>query len=68
MAKTETASDPQALQAENALATRILLLVAAVLVIAVVIVSVFGLPALGILGLIATAIVWAALLSIMMGN
>lgn len=54
--------------AENMLAARILLLIAAVLVIAVVIVSVFGLPALGMLGLVGTVVVWAGLLSIMMGN
>ena len=60
--------DPQATAAENALAARILLMVAAVLVICAVIVAVFGLPALGILGLVATAGVWAGLLSIMAGN
>ena len=60
--------DPQATAAENALAARILLMVAAVLVICAVIVAVFGLPALGILGLVATAVVWAPLLSIMAGN
>ncbi len=60
--------DPQATAAENALAARILLIVAAVLVICAVIVAVFGLPALGILGLVATAVVWAGLLSIMAGN
>ena len=60
--------DPQATAAENALAARILLMVAAVLVICAVNVAVFGLPALGILGLVATAVVWAGLLSIMAGN
>ena len=60
--------DPQATAAENALAARILLMVAAVLVICAVIVAVFGLPALGSLGLVATAVVWAGLLSIMAGN
>lgn len=60
--------DPQATRAENLLAARILMLVAAVLAICVVIVAVFGLPALGILGLVGTAVVWAALLSIMAGN
>lgn len=60
--------DPQATAAENALAARILMMVAAVLVICAVIVAVFGLPALGILGLVATAVVWAGLLSIMAGN
>ena len=60
--------DPQATAAENALAARILLMVAAVLVICAVIVAVVGLPALGILGLVATAVVWAGLLSIMAGN
>ncbi len=60
--------DPQATAAENALAARILMMVAAVLVIGAVIVAVFGLPALGILGLVATAVVWAGLLSIMAGN
>ena len=53
---------------ENALAARILLLIAAVLVLAVVIVAVFGLPALGMLGLLGTVIVWAALLAITLGN
>ncbi|TKW65816.1 MAG: hypothetical protein DI616_13140 [Paracoccus denitrificans] len=70
-AQAATASptdDPQASTAENALAARILLIVAAALVLCAVIVAVFGLPALGILGLLATAIVWAALLSIMFGN
>ncbi|MBA4490438.1 hypothetical protein [Paracoccus sp. S1E-3] len=60
--------DPQATRAENALAARILLMVAAVLAICAVIVAVFGLPALGILGLVGTAVIWAALLSIMAGN
>ena len=60
--------DPQASAAENALAARILLVVAAVLILCAVIVAVFGLPALGILGLVGTAIIWAALLSIMLGN
>ena len=60
--------DPQATAAENMLAARILLMVTAILVICVVIVAVFGLPALGILGLVATAVVWAALLSIMAGH
>ncbi len=67
MAQT-LSNDPQATGAENALAARILMIVAAVLAICVVIVAVFGLPALGILGLVATAVVWAALLSIMAGN
>ncbi len=70
-AQAATASitdDPQASAAENRLAARILLVVAAVLVIAAVIVAVFGLPALGIIGLIGTAIVWTGLLSIMLGN
>ncbi|NHF74070.1 hypothetical protein [Paracoccus xiamenensis] len=60
--------DPQATNAENALAARILLIVAALLVICAVIVVLFGLPALGILGLVGTAVIWAALLSIMAGN
>lgn len=68
MATTSLTDDPHATAAENALAARILLLVAAALVVCAVIVAVFGLPALGILGLVATAAVWAVLLTIMAGN
>ncbi|WBU64607.1 hypothetical protein [Paracoccus aerodenitrificans] len=53
---------------ENALAGRILLLTAAVLIIAIVAVAVFGLPALGILGLLGTVACFALLLMFMIGN
>ncbi|MDO5642648.1 MAG: hypothetical protein Q4G26_09740 [Paracoccus sp. (in: a-proteobacteria)] len=68
MSPTSLTDDAQASRAENRLAARILLVVLLALVLCAVVVVIWGLPALGILGLIGTAVVWAVLLMIMVGN
>lgn len=54
--------------AANRLAMRIILVTVLVLVVAAVIVVAFGPPALGILGLIATLVIFAVMLAFTAGN
>ncbi|AUM74838.1 hypothetical protein CYR75_11620 [Paracoccus jeotgali] len=68
MTEHAISDDPQATYAENRLAARILTVILMLAVLAAVTVAVFGLPALGIIGLIGTAVVWAGLLAITLGN
>lgn len=68
MTEHAISDDPQATYSENRLAARILTVILMLAVLAAVTVAVFGLPALGIIGLIGTAVVWAGLLAITLGN
>ena len=60
--------DIQATRAENRLTARILAVTLIVLVLAGVSVAVFGLPMLGILGLVGTAAVFVIMLLFTLGN
>lgn len=60
--------DPAESAAENALARRILLVVLVALLLSVGLVVAFGLPALGIIGLVATALCFAVMLGFMMNG
>ncbi|MFD1797249.1 hypothetical protein FQV27_09820 [Paracoccus aurantiacus] len=68
MSQNALTDDPQASRSENALAARLLMAVVVLLAVCAAMVALFGLPALGILGLIGTALTFAALLTIMAGN
>lgn len=68
MSEHSLTDDPQATRAENLLAAKILIAVVAVLILAVVIVALFGWPALGVIGLIATALIFVVMMAFTMGS